>query len=248
MESVEQSAAVVWWSDRVSADRWDRQGPRSPFTRIGIFGTHRFVNSVAVICREIRNPRPPAFRPQLGKAADDGVRVEPVRERLPVISRSPLAGRLRQELAFAVAAEVLGRCSARRGGEVVRRSRLPLETITEKGGAAVASATASIRSTRHASWSSGTTPLQIRTAESHDDPPRACPRVARVARFREHGAGEPERSDLRAAEGADDRRVGENAERFGRRERRVPATRAAGSPGSCGERRGVASGPRADRG
>src|SRR6266568_1100378 len=67
-------------------------------------------------------------------------------------------------------------------------------------------------------------------------------------RPRGHGAGEPERSDLRAAEVADDRRVGENVERFGRRERRVPATRAAGSPGSCGERRGEASGPRVDRG
>jgi hypothetical protein len=49
-----------------------------------------FVNSVALICREIRNPRPPALRPQLGRAADDGARFERVREPLPVISRGPL--------------------------------------------------------------------------------------------------------------------------------------------------------------
>jgi hypothetical protein len=44
-------------------------------------------------------------------------------------------------------------------------SRLRLETTREKGGAAVASATASTRSARRAPCSSGTIPLQIRTAE-----------------------------------------------------------------------------------
>jgi hypothetical protein len=76
-------------------------------------------------------------------------------------------------------------------------SRLPFETVRQKGGTGVASATASTRSARHASCSSGTIPLQISTAE-FTNPTRSTTRATagtneRLSRFPTSEQDEPSR-------------------------------------------------------
>jgi hypothetical protein len=90
-------------------------------------------NSVVGISREILSPWSPAFRPQLGIAADEGQRFERERERLPGDFSVPFpvaAGFSAEQMLTSSRAKPFG------------GSRLRLETISEKGGAAVASVTA----------------------------------------------------------------------------------------------------------